>query len=123
MATTTITLTGANVGTVVSPFPDGFVVKMVLTKSQSPAWQQENHFAFPYPHGQWRTGRFVIRDGAGHRLVNLSTQTGALTSGHALMTAGQQFAYSGDLVLEALPKGQEWEISLSDVPVHALRAA
>lgn len=125
MAITTIQITDALIGTVVSPFPDGFVTKMTMTKSQQPAYQIEHHFALPLPYGTWRAGRFVLRDqgGAGRRVINVSTQHGALVSGHTLMTDGQAFAYSGDLVLEALPKGQEWELSISDVPVAVAVAA
>ena len=109
---TTIQITDANAGTVISLFPDGFITKMTMTKSQQPAYQIEHHLPLPYPAGRWTGGRFVLRDrgGAGRRLINVSTQHGALTSGPILMAAGQQFAYSGDLILEAIPKGQEWEI-------------
>jgi hypothetical protein len=122
MAITKATITDTMIGTVVSPFPDGWVTRMAMTQAQSPAWQTENHFAFPLPFGTWRSGRFVLRDlgGAGMRVINVSTQCGALTGGYAILTNGQSFRYRGDLLLECLPQNQEWEIDFSDVPVVAV---
>ena len=72
MATTTIILNDTLVGTVISPFPDGFVARLMLTQSQQPAWQQEHRLALPYPRGRWTSGRFVLTDqgGAGQRVFN-----------------------------------------------------
>lgn len=125
MAITEITLTDAMVGTIVSPGPDQFIVKLVLVRAQQPAFQVECWSDLPYPFGTWRSGRFILRDrgGVGHRLINLSTQTGALVAGHVLMASGQQFAYSGDLILECIPRGQEWTLEISDVPVSVQQAA
>lgn len=121
MATTTVILDATMVGTVISPGPDQFVVKMVMTQSQWPPYQVESHLPFPLPFGTWRSGRFVLRDlsGAGMRVINISTQFGAFANGggHALMTNGQTFQFRGDLILECLPTGQVWEIDFSDVPV------
>jgi hypothetical protein len=125
MATTKITLNDTLVGQVVSPFPDGFVVRLMMTQSQWPARQQEHHLAFPYPRGRWTSGRFVLTDlgGAGQRVFNFASQHGVLTGGHVLLTGGQSFQYRGDLLLECLPTGQEWELSISDVPVVRAEAA
>jgi hypothetical protein len=113
------------VGQVISPFPDGFIAKLVMIKSQWPAWQQENFLVAPYPHGQWKSGRFVLRDlgGAGRRLLNFASQHGVLTGGQTLLASGQSFGFRGDLVLECCPLGQEWEIDFSDVPVRSQQAA
>ena len=125
MAATKITLNDTLVGQIVSPFPDGFITRMVLMQSQTPAWQPECWIDLPYPHGTWRSGRFILRDlsGAGKRLINVSTQVGCFSGGHVLMAAGQAFQFRGDLILECLPRNQVWEIEFSDVPVYALRAA
>ena len=125
MAITNITLDATKIGQVISPAPDGFVVKLMMTKSQTPAWQQEHHLAFPYPRGRWTSGRLVLTDlgGAGQRVFNFSTQSGALTGGHVVMSGGQSFQYRGDLLLECCPLGQVWELSLSDVPVRSQQAA
>ena len=125
MTTTTVILNNSMVGTIVSPGPDQFVTKLTMTKSQWPPFQVESHLPFPLPFGKWTSGRFVLRDGggAGRRLINISTQTGALTSGDVLMAAGQAFAFRGDLVLECCSRGQVWEVDFSDTAVTSLRAA
>ena len=41
MTTTTITHRRRDGGTMISPFADGFLTRLEMTKSQSPAWQQE----------------------------------------------------------------------------------
>lgn len=125
MAVTSIILTDALVGTIVSPGPDQFVTRLEKTRSQWPPYQVENWFSFPLPYGTWRAGRFALRDrgGAGARLINVSSQVGCLTGANALMTNGQSFQFRGDLVLECLPAGEEWQIDFSDVPVLVQQAA
>jgi hypothetical protein len=122
MAITRATINDTMIGTVISPFPDGFIAKMTMLKSQSPAWQKEHHLAFPYPRGRWTSGRVVLTElgGAGQRVLNFASQYGALTGGHVLLTNGQSFRFRGDLLLECLPRNQVWEIDFSDVPVVAV---
>ena len=124
MATTTITLDATKIGQIISPAPDGYVTRMMMTRSQTPAWQVENWVDFPPPHGTWTSGRLVLTDqgGSGQRVFNFSTQTGALVAGHVVMSGGQAFQYRGDLLLECCPASQAWEIQISDIPIVA-RAA
>ena len=121
---TTITLTDSMVGTVISPAADGFITKMTMTQAQWPAWQQENHFAFPLPRGRWTSGRLVLTDlgGVGRRVFNFATQHGVFFGSRVLMNGGS-IGFRGDLFLEAIPKGQEWEVDFSDVPVRSQQAA
>jgi len=122
MAITTVVVNDALVGTIIGP-PDGYITRIVMTKGQEPAWQQENFIATPFPDGRWLNGRFVLRDqgGAGRRVISFATQYGVLFADRTLMTSGQSFRFSGGLLLECLPVGQEWEVDFSDVPV--VRAA
>lgn len=124
MTTTTVTIDATMIGTIISPGPDQFVTRLMLTRPQQPAWQQEHHFPLPYPRGRWTSGRFVLTDlgGSGQRVFNFSTQTGALVAGHVVMSGGQAFQYRGDLLLECCPASQAWEIQISDIPIVA-RAA
>jgi hypothetical protein len=124
MAITSITLDATMVGTIISPAPDGYVTRLMLTRSQQPPYQTENWIDLPYPRGRWTSGRFVLTDqgGSGQRVFNFSTQTGALVAGHVVMSGGQAFQYRGDLLLECCPASQAWEIQISDIPIVA-RAA
>lgn len=124
MAITTVTITDALIGTIVSPGPDQFITRLVMTQSQWPTWQQEHHLALPYPHGRWTGGRFVLRDlgGAGQRVFNFATQHGVFVGSRILMNDAS-IGFRGDLLLECLPRGQEWEVDFSDVPVSVQQAA
>lgn len=113
MATTTITLTGALVGTMVSPAADQWITRLEKTKSQWPAYQVESWVVPPYPHGVWRAGRFVLRQGDGQRIISFQSQS---TSGVLLVTPTR---FLGDLMLECLPAGEEWRIDFSDTPISA----
>lgn len=117
MTTTTITLDDTMSGTVISPFADGFLTRLEMTKSQSPAWQQECFL--PYPFNRWSGGRFCLRDARGV-VFNFATQSGALFASRVMLN-GASYAYVGDLYLECAIRGQEWELDCSDVPV--VRAA
>ena len=120
MTITTIVLNDTMIGSIISPGPDQFVTRLTMTKAQWPAWQQECWLPLPPPHGLWASGRFVLRDraGSGVRMVSVCTQHGGVfQGGNTLMTAGQSFQFNGDLTLECLARGQEWEIDFSDVPV------
>jgi hypothetical protein len=74
MAITTITLTDALIGTIVSPGPDQFITRLEKTRTQWPPVQVENWFAFPYPYGVWKAGRFVLRQGDGRRIYSFQNQ-------------------------------------------------
>jgi hypothetical protein len=116
---TTVIIDATMVGQVISPRPDQFITRMVMTESQQPPLQVENWVDLPPPHGRWTSGRVVLTDlgGAGRRLLNFATQYGVFFGSTVLMTGGQNFRFRGDLVLECLPQNQVWEIDFSDVPV------
>jgi hypothetical protein len=112
MATTPITLTGALVGTIISPGPDQYITRLEKTKSQWPAYQVEEWIVPPYPHGLWKAGRFVLRQGNGQRIISFASQSNSVF----LRTPTR---FLGDLTLECLPRGEEWRLDISDTPVTA----
>jgi hypothetical protein len=114
----TITLTDALIGTVISPGPDQFITRLEKTRNQWPAFQVENWDVLPYPHGTWRAGRFLLREGNGRRLYNFASQ-----SNGEVILLGASIRFTGDLTLECLPAGEEWRIDFSDVPTARLQAA
>jgi hypothetical protein len=105
-------------GTVISPFPNGFLTKLQMKQGQEPAWQQESYL--PYPFNRWTGGRFVLKDATGV-LFNFATQNGALFASRILLNGS--YAYRGDLFLECALKGQIWQMSISDTPVIRSQAA
>jgi hypothetical protein len=114
MAITTVTLTDALIGTIVSPGPDQFITRLEKTRTQWPPVQVENWVALPYPDGVWKTGRLVLRQGDGRRIMSFHNQT---AFGAVLLATPTRFL--GDLTLECLPAGEEWRIDFSDTPVTA----
>jgi hypothetical protein len=114
MAITTITLTDRLVGTIVSPAADGYITHLEKTRTQWPPVQVENWVALPYPHGVWKTGRFVLRQGDGRRIYSFQNQSAF--DGVLLATPTR---FLGDLALECLPLGEEWRIDFSDTPTRA----
>jgi hypothetical protein len=113
MATTTITLTDALIGTIVSPGPDQFITRLEKTQNQWPPFQIEDWAVTPYPYGTWRAGRFVLREGNGRRLFNFNQNNAPVI----LLSASIRFV--GDLLLECLPLGEVWRLDISDVPTAA----
>jgi hypothetical protein len=116
MATISIQLTGALVGTIISPGPNQWITRLEKTRVQTPAYQNESWIALPYPDGHWRAGRFVLRQGNGQRIISFASQS---TSGVLLVTPTR---FLGDLLLECLPAGEEWRIDFSDTPVTRAQA-
>jgi hypothetical protein len=114
MAITTITLTDALVGTIVSPAADGYITHLEKTKTQWPPHQIEGWVVLPYPDGVWKTGRFVLRQGDGRRIMSFQNQS---AFGGVLLATPTRFL--GDLTLECLPAGEEWRIDFSDTPISA----
>jgi hypothetical protein len=114
MAVTSITLTDALVGTIISPAADGYITHLEKTQDQQPPFQVENWNVLPYPHGWWQAGRFVLRDrgGAGRRLYNFASQ-----SVTEVILRSASIRFHGDLVLECLPAGEQWRLDISDVAV------
>jgi hypothetical protein len=117
MAIISITLNDALVGTIVSPAADGYITHLEKTRTQQPPHQIEDWVVPPYPHGLWKTGRFVLRQGDGRRIYSFNSQQHA-----GVLLIGASIRFLGDLTLECLAAGEEWRIDFSDTPVTA-RAA
>jgi hypothetical protein len=109
------TLTEANVGEMISP-PDAFLVS--LTMATSPIYETPT-----FDEGQqiWTRGYFCLkRERDIRNLVCLDARNGGAFGGgspYATMLANRSEAYRGQLTVVAVPKGSEWRISLSDVPI------
>ena len=116
MATISITLNDTMVGTIVSPAPDQYITYLKKTHWTPYQADIENWFVPPYPHGIWRSGRFVLRQGDGRRIFSFGKET----SGVLLVTPTR---FLGNLVLECLPAGEEWRIDFSDTPASRAQAA
>ena len=69
----------------------------------------------------WVSGCFTLRGtGDCHDAVSISPQTngGAFCQPGAVMIHGGSVAYSGALVVVAVPKGSSWSLTLSDAPTR-----
>lgn len=113
MATVSITLNDTMVGTIVSPGPDQYIARLEKTSTTPYVLATENWFALPRPHGIWRAGRLVLRQGDGQRIISFS---GIHTTDVRLLTPTR---FLGNLVLECLPLGETWRIDFSDTAVSA----
>lgn len=70
------------------------------------------------PNQIWTTGYFVLRGSLDVRDVFCaSTQSSGLPSNPKLWLINSSIRYRGDLVVVAIPRGSEWSVTLSDVPV------
>lgn len=115
---TTITITDAMAGAVISPFPNGHIARLELVRSQWPVRQQENYLGYPYR--RWLSGRFCLKDATG-TLFNFATESALFAS--RVVINGTSYAFRGDLYLECALRGQEWLMEISDVPITRSQAA
>lgn len=115
---TTITITDAMAGTIISPFPDGHIARLELVRTQWPVQQPEAYL--PYPFLRWTGGRFHLKDDRG---VVFSFATESALFASRVVINGTSYAYHGDLYLECALRGQEWLMEISDIPITRSQAA
>jgi hypothetical protein len=116
MALTDFTITAADVGRVLG-VPDGYLVNLAMT--QGPAYETPS---FDESKQKFTSGYFVLRGSRDWRdLVCVSPVCGGgyaewcgLT-GNMVVRGG--IRYSGDLVVVAVPRGSQWSLTLSDIPM------
>lgn len=112
MTTTTYTISDTNIGSVL-PIQDGFITDLAMTTSPSvyevPSFNQ----------GRWSSAFFTLRD-SGWRRDYISFAPGSCSpysgSRRDIIVNGS-WRYYGDLAVVSVPRGSQWSISISDVPV------
>jgi hypothetical protein len=116
---TSYTLTDTDVDRALTP-ANGFIVNLTLTRGgpfETPSW--DPGFG---KFGRFKSGYFTLAGALDPRLIfNFSSQTSggiALSSGSARqLILDASLAYLGELIVVAVPRGSEWRIDLSDVPM------
>jgi hypothetical protein len=115
MVLTDFTITAADVGRALG-VPDGYLVNLVMT--QGPA-----HETPSVDEGKQKltSGYFVLRGSRDWRdLVCVSRICAGPAewlelTGNMVVSGG--IRYSGDLVVVAVPRGSQWSLTLSDIPM------
>jgi hypothetical protein len=116
MATFDLTLDDQSVGQIIGT-PDGFLVGLAMTQGPSdasvpPSWDEGRRL--------WTSGYFVLRGSLDLRdLICLHPASGGSYAwdgpiGHMLVNGN--LGFRGDLIVQSVPRGSTWSITLSDVP-------
>jgi hypothetical protein len=103
-------LTAADIGRVLDP-PDGFVVKLIRTKPPV-----DDGPPRASPDGTWLSGRLQLRGVREFRDLYCGDSMCLEPSTRPTLIANSSYPYRGGLVVKALQKGAEYEITLSDSP-------
>jgi hypothetical protein len=120
LATTDFQITEANIGEMIGP-QDGFLVALSRTRPHvhdgAPRWSASRL--------RWLSGYFVLKGTRDARnLISIDPSNGhafidyggyGWPVAHVAMSASLD--YAGLLEIVCVPKGSEWAITLSDVPV------
>jgi hypothetical protein len=120
MTMTTFTITSADIGKTIGP-PDGYLVDLHM----APGSGEYEPVQWDPGHQRY-TGGWVTLKGSGDRnpLYSGSPQStplSVLQTGALVVNAN--FPYTGNLTIEAVPKGASFSITLSDTPIYATSAA
>jgi hypothetical protein len=111
------TITDADVGRVLTP-ANGFLINLSRTSATPPGYE-----IVEWDEGrqQVKAGRLVLRASGDVRdLVCIDTQSGGGWGQHArseIVLANRSIRFRGNLLLIAVPKGSQWSVSISGVPV------
>jgi hypothetical protein len=115
MVLTDFTITAADVGRALG-VPDGYLVNLAMT--QGPAHETPS---LDEGKQKFTSGYFVLRGSRDWR--DLVCVSPVCCGGHAEwgltgnMVVSGGIRYSGDLVVVAVPRGSQWSLTLSDLPV------
>jgi hypothetical protein len=115
MATFDFQLTDQDIGLVIGP-ENGFLVSLSQTAPSTdrsdPQWSQSL--------GRWRTGYCTLKGQRDVRPI-YSNRSGAWTplwqGDQRILISNASFPYAGQLVVECVPRGAVYTLTLSDVPV------
>jgi hypothetical protein len=105
------TITDADVGRVLTP-ADGFLVTLRMTTPPA---------AYETPEGDdftgiWRRGYLQLRASGDHKdLFCASPSSWGYVS--KLLVGNQSLSYRGDLRVVCVPRGSEFSVTLSDIPI------
>jgi hypothetical protein len=113
MAMFEFTLDDTMVGTAIGPPDGGYLVNLRQTQSQA---------SYAVPDGDdgsgvWRSGYLVLRGSGDIRdlYCNCPSQCGVFDPAKTWV-ANSSLAYRGQLIVQSVPRGSVWALSLSDVP-------
>jgi hypothetical protein len=114
MATFDFTLDETSIGSALDPV-DGFLVSLSQTAPSTdraePQWSQSL--------GRWKTGYCTLK-GERDTQALYSCRPGVWTPQWAgnvrVLISNASFPYAGRLIVQCIPKGSTWSVTLSDVP-------
>ena len=95
------------------PVPEGFLVGLRQTQNQT-----ANEVPFWDPgRGVWKSGFFVLKGERDHQAIfSACPGQGGTVDPAKVWVVNQSLRYHGALIIQAVPRGSIWELSLSDVP-------
>ena len=115
MVLTDFTITVADVGRALG-VPDGYLINLAMT--QGPTYETPS---VDKGKQKFNSDHFVLRGSRDWRdLVCVSPACGGYAESWELtgnMVVSGGIRYSGDLVVVAVPRGSEWSLTLSDIPI------
>ena len=113
-ALTDYTLTDADIGRTLDP-PDGFLVNL----SQTAPSTDRSDPQFSVSLGRYLTGYLVLKGARDHQAIycNRSGQwTPYWSGGNRVLIANASLDYRGRLVVQCVPRGATFTLTLSDIP-------
>jgi hypothetical protein len=107
------TITDADIGRALDPM-DGYLVGLRQTQNQTanevPEWDNGR--------GVWRSAYFVLRGNNDHQAIFCaSPQSGGTVDPAKVWVVNQSLRYRGQLIVQCVPRGSIWSLTLSDIPV------
>jgi hypothetical protein len=115
MATFDFTLSVDDIGAALAP-ADGYLVNLSQTSPSSDRSDPQ----FSAAMQRWKTGYISLRGERDRQAIycNRSSVWTPLWSGDTrILITNQSLDYHGRLVVECVPKGSTWSLTLSDVPI------
>ena len=113
MAKTDHVIDDSFVGQAIGPV-DGFLVGLRQTQNQS-----ANEVPFWDPgRGVWKSGYLTLRGSNDHQAIfSACPGQGGTVDPSKTWVVNQSLRYHGALIIQAVPRGSIWALTLSDVPV------
>jgi hypothetical protein len=112
MANFDFTITDADMGRSLG-VPDGYLVTLIRTKATTAGTNEMPQFSEATQN--WKAGYFVLRGSRDNRNLFAIAPSDSLPS--HVWARGASIGYRGELKVICVPRGSEWSVTLSDVPV------
>ena len=111
-------LEDGHVGQVISAAPNGFVVDI----SQSQSMQKNDYPQWSETGRHWKTCYFELRGSKSFQDIfavcpSQSPAPPSTFGGRRYYLVSGSIPFYGDLILLCLPRGSQWQVSISDVPL------